>query len=248
MMSNRPSLAVALSALTVCVVLTPASAATYYYGAANQATTAQQAHTSFLAALGGAPTAIEDFEDNVPVGNLLSLNVGETAPLAFTPLGLTGSVRRDASLFGVLIGHNEFFQNIHPHSGTGHLVGQALPFTTLMTLTFDQPITAFGFYGNASSDMRVSLGTESSVPVTTATPYSDHNGVIPYNFFFGATSDTPFTTVSFFNNGNYNHALGMDDLEIAPAVSVPLPAAAWMGSGLLGVAGVLHLRKRRRSA
>lgn len=106
-----------------------------------------------------------------------------------------------------------------------------------VTLTFANPITAFGadFTGFGDSE-------DTSVRIGSTTLASPFNG----RTFVGYVSDTPFTTFTFFNPTLPDN-FGMDNLAFSASAAAPEPGAwALMISGF-GVIGA-SMRIRRRKA
>ena len=120
--------------------------------------------------------------------------------------------------------------------------------------SFAQAITAFGIFigglGDAGGATTLAGSLSTGVAFTVA-----ENRVVPpptlagivftgNTLFFGITSATPFTTVTFTATGTDGDGIFFDDMVYATAV-VPVPAPALL---LLTALGALAVARRRRPA
>ncbi|MDF1501439.1 PEP-CTERM sorting domain-containing protein [Roseisolibacter sp. H3M3-2] len=237
---TRASLA---TAALLAAVAAPAGAQTVYYGqndlgTANAAVTT--ARSDFLAALTGVGT--ETFE-GIPTGT--------GAPLALTFPGagtatVTGTGR-------VATGNSS---GAAPVSGSRYYLvttGSGSEFT----ITFTDPIAAFGFYGrdlgDSGSNLLLRLTRVSGSIIDVQVPYDYRTDPLASGnlLFFGLIdAANPFTSVQFRSTGS-GDVFGFDDMTIGTAgqvtSTVPEPSTyALLGTGLavLGAVG----RRRRRPA
>jgi hypothetical protein len=193
----------------------------------------QTAQRDFLAALRdqGNDARTETFEDFSP---------GATAPLA---LGFSGA--EHATLDGTAHVQDFYDNGLHAISGTKYVF--VLTQTgTEMTVTFERPITAFGFSGTDLGDFGAGLrldllrpaGASSSVVVPYELPGADGN-----ELFFGLIDAHPFTAVRFVSTGSAD-GWGFDDLIIGTPAPIPEPrTVVLVGLGLLGL-GLVSRRRR----
>jgi hypothetical protein len=155
---------------------------------------------------------------------------------------------------GTLTGGGYVGDNTTPQAGTGEFsVGPDLNYWSngtpgstsgknTFTLTFANPVSAFGFYGTDVQD----LGGQTVLTFSTAggdvnvnlfdLVGAQKNGTLNY---FAFSSDSLISSVTFHDAGNDGYAV--DNISTA----TPIPGAVWLlGSGLLGLIG---LRRRTRN-
>jgi len=135
--------------------------------------------------------------------------------------------------------------------------------TTDMTLTFNKPQAAFGFWATDIGDSGATsliltlggTGDKISVPATFGTS-SQANGSV---LFFGMIADPgkEFTSVTFADNSGGGDHFGFDDMTIGeqgnvvtpppppPPTGVPLPAGVGPGLVLLGALGIYSRLKTK---
>jgi len=206
----------------------------------------QGASTNFQASLSGVST--EDFE-NFTTGTKspFTLMFGtDSATITSTPAADT-FIENTAGGAGI---------SLFPTSGD-----KFVETTTDMTLTFNKPQAAFGFWGtdigdSGATSLILTLGNAThdkiSVPAKFGiggTGGSNANGSV---LFFGMIADPgkEFTSVTFADNSGGGDHFGFDDMTIGeqgnvvspppppPPTGVPLPAGVGPGLMLLGALGV----------
>lgn len=137
----------------------------------------------------------------------------------------------------------------YPISASRYLDAQ-----TSFTITFDKAISALGFYatdiGDFTGELYIDLyqSTTSADPIQPIellvrdTPSTISGGSV---FYFGFLDTiNSYQKITFRNTATNWDVFAFDDLTVA-ATPVPLPPTALMlGSGLLGLIGLLKLRKR----
>jgi len=197
------------------------------------------ARDAFMAAAGGAGVVrTNDFEALAagPVPVTLEFGAGLQATFTAQSTGATA----------VTSGTGAFFE--FPISGTKHITSLTVQGTTFWTITFNQPLTAIGFYTTDPSDW---AGYSESIPplrveltgASGTTGYALTPGVNPTSIanssvaFFGVVdAANPFTQLTLIHPSHLQteDAVGLDNLM---AVPVPEPAT-WItllaGLGLLG--------------
>ncbi|MEM7809401.1 MAG: PEP-CTERM sorting domain-containing protein [Planctomycetota bacterium] len=149
----------------------------------------------------------EDFTFALSAG---SVDLNPTLPLTISVLGNNTTIAGDVEIANEAL---ELF--LIPPTFTGF---------SEITFTFDEPILAFGadFFDNAAPF--------SSEVIVDGQTFALSPG------FLGFVSDTPFTEITFVENGF--DAFILDDIAIT---FVPEPTSA----ALLGLAGLAGLRRRR---
>ncbi|MEM6760361.1 MAG: VPLPA-CTERM sorting domain-containing protein [Pseudomonadota bacterium] len=110
---------------------------------------------------------------------------------------------------------------------------------TVNTISFARPVTAFGAdfanLGTSSGRTTISAGGD-SIDITSRNPG-----------FFGFSSATPFSSVSFTSNQiNSVNLIALDNVLYAP-VPVPVPVPATLPLLLVGLGGLVALRRRKRA-
>lgn len=116
------------------------------------------------------------------------------------------------------------------------------------SIKFENNISAFGFYGIDitdfdSEDLQINLYTNtSSTPFKTlsiSSAYKAFGSVLYFGFY--STTET-FNKIEFVNSAN-GDVYGFDKMSIGTPVPLP-PSALMLGSGLLGLMGLLKTRRR----
>lgn len=228
----------------------------------------QAGYNSFIAALGlGLDYGVEDFEDKGRAGFDGQHPEGQVAgpislDLRFDRIApATGSLPVGATLEGVgqiaeITNANENSAGRFPVSipvdGVQYLDTN---FNSLaFTITFDQPISAFGFFGTDVGDFNGQLAIDytdiNNVTTTVAIPH-ERSGVENSTttflnaslMFFGFISDVPFAKVEFRNTAGPIDRFGFDNLVVASAV--PAPASiVLLATSLLTWSGCRRFRRR----
>lgn len=227
-------------------------------------------YNSFIAALGlGLDYGVEDFEDKGRTGFAGVNPTGSTAgdislQLRFDRLAPeTGSLPITATLEG----RGQIAKiDDDPNRNSAGRFPVSIPvdgvqyldtnFNTLaFTITFDQPITAFGFFGTDVGDFNGQLAIDytdiNDVKTTVVIPHErsgvDNSTTTFLNaslMFFGFISDVPFTKVEFRNTAGPIDRFGFDNLVVAIA-EVPAPASIVLLAGcLLTWSGCRRWRER----
>lgn len=208
------------------------------------AAASRDAFLGAVAALGSSSLGLENFEAQ-PVGGFQ----GGALSLSFAGTAITASLASEADLFaGVygtpFVGHGVSGTNFVNVATRGSGADKLL-----FTLTFSQPVVAFGFFGNSISDYLGFSGAAPSqrISVDGGAPI-DVQGVDPRTIahsavnFFGLVADTPFTQVQLIlPAGSLNDNAALDDFYVAAAV--PEPSSALM---MLAALGLLAGRRFRR--
>jgi len=162
------------------------------------------------------------------------------------------SYASDTSFNGVAVDVGDFVLNADP-IGNRNLIdalpavpnGTDIDGTTFLnyflqntsaTITFDTAVTAVGFDISAFGN----VGNVSSLSILDGifdqTDIPGSGGVS----FFGVTSDTAFTTLTFFSS--INDGFSVDNLTYGEAAAVPVPAGLPLLLGGLGMLGWLRRR------
>lgn len=223
---------VLLSVLMACAVgaASSASAATFVgyspYPSSGVNGPAKAASDAFRASL--ARYSVEDFE---------SLALNSAAPLPLTFEGSYGSIAASYTGDGMIrTRHN----GAYPTSGTRDILTYGSG-----TLTFAQPVGAFGLYVTDASDYRYPLyldvytGTGSPTTYVVSDGTSAPNGTLR---FFGVTSPVAITSIAFRGPGQWD-SFGYDDMVVG-SMGVPEPATwALMMLGFGAIAGALRRRR-----
>lgn len=234
----------------------------------------QVGYDSFIAGLGlDADFGIEDFEHKgraefVGINPTNTPSTVITLPLRFDrlPPGM-GSLPITATLEG--IGQVATIPDVDVNSAGRFPVSIPVDGTQYFdtnfeilafTITFDQPITGFGFFGTDLGDFdgEIVLDITDINGVVTPVPVPhERSGEIDDigNFlnaslmFFGVTNTTPFWKVEFRNDGGILDRFGFDNLIVSQAEEVPEPGSlVLLASGLLCTGGAWRLRRKPRAA
>jgi len=233
---------------TVCL---PAQAATIFFGENQSPGFAVSgdpltAHNNFLSSLIGVGT--QSFE---------SQSIGQTAPIVLSFPGSSGSIS------ATLTGSNVVVENNNGDAGQGgNLFGRFATSgsqyldtsTSNFTVTFSQPVAAFGFYatdvGDIGGQLTVTTVNGGSHVYTVANTLNGNDG----SLLFWGIIDTanPFLSVSFGNSAAGDDFFGFDDLTIGDLQQVnpnptPLPAALPLFASGIGVFGYLGWRRKRKA-
>lgn len=198
-------------------------------------TNSDAAQADFLAALTGGYIT-EDFEG-------FALNSG--APLALDFFGFGTST---------LLGGGKISDNDTELIGRWATSGTKYWDTpNVFTITFSQPVYAFGFYATDIGDGRdgrlvINYTTSSGVEVlhvNNAFPTS--NGGVLYFGFYENDPLKAFTSISFTGASSLDY-FGFDDMTVGkPGDPVPEPATMLLlGAGIVGLAGLRSRRKKVR--
>lgn len=232
-------------------------------------TNSQIGYNSFITGLGpSADFGIEDFEDKGRTGfagipptgipaTAISLNLrfDRLAPaMGSLPITATlNGIGQVASITDVTKNSAGRFPVSIPVNGTQYFDTN---FETLaFTITFDQAINGFGFFGTDLGDFNGQIALDitdvNNVKTTITVPHEQsgvENDISTYLndslLFFGVTSDVAFKKVEFRNTGGVLDRFGFDNLIVSQA-EVPEPASlALFTSGLFCAGGAWRLRKR----
>ena len=194
---------------------------------------ADAARNDFFANLVGVGT--ETFE---------GFATGAMSPLAVSFGSTTATLIGGGFVDTVPTGTNGFGR--YPISGNNYWET-----SSAMSLTFSNPIAAFGFYGVDIGDFggQITLSTVSGSPQVLTIPHTT-NGPGGGVLYFGFYADDPaeqFTALNFGNTASGIDGFGFDDFSIGTLEQVePVPepmSLVLLGTGLVGVVA----RKRRRS-
>ncbi len=196
---------------------------------------------SFLAAVPGL--SMESFEalNGTPLGS---------APVVTPLLSLSVSVPGMAVQTGVDTPQTGFGASASDGSHYVLVYGGAVAPGTL-TITFAQPVTAFGF---TSSDIGDSTPPAGALRLTTNTgTYASGVNVLSLNStqpsgatqFIGLAQEQAFTQVQL-SFGGFDDAYGIDEIYLATS-PVPEPGSwALMAAGLAGLAGLYRRSSARK--
>jgi hypothetical protein len=205
---------------------------------------ADAARGAFLSLLSGAGT--EDFESFTD-----GAGKGGSLPIAFSGAGT--ATLTDNSFFGGIKVLPPGTTNVgrFPTSGNKYWESGALED---FTITFTDPIAAFGFFGtdigdpSGSKQLTLTLTDVNGNPTVLNVPHSfppDNLGGGVLYFAFLDSSNT-YTQVKFSNDGGFLDSFGFDDFTIASAQVVPEPNTfLLLGSGLLLFGGFAIWRQKR---
>lgn len=150
-----------------------------------------------------------------------------------------------------LFNNNPSWTNYYYNWGTGNVL--TFKQNDVITINFTTPVTAFSINLSTFADDN-NPATPAGAPstlygfdVTVGTgqgSYVVSTNAFPTMAFFGATSDTAFTSITLTGGNNFTN---FDNLTLATAVSgaVPEPATWAMMIGGFGLAGVAVRRRRR---
>jgi hypothetical protein len=139
---------------------------------------------------------------------------------------------------------------------------------SLLTFTFNSPVTSFGIYIAGLGTIlpgstTLSIANSNGFYANLFTNYSGTTTSFDTALFAGLISDTKFTSVTlagtevgdgiFFDNLSYGHSpVVIPTFSAAPALSdpiaTPLPAALPLFATGLGVLGLLGWRRKRKNA
>lgn len=179
------------------------------------------ARDQFVASLSGtAQENVETFE-GFPLGSL----GGPPQTLGLAAAGSTGPLTGEIS--------TAVFQNqVSDAPGGGRLAtsgSQYFAASQPFSLTFDQPISAIGFFLTGLGDVgfdRLDLTLSGDLTTTLALPYTLNNAQDEAGrvVFFGLTSTESFDTVTFAFPGAAVDAYGLDDLIVADGGQFTFPA------------------------
>lgn len=166
-------------------------------------------------------TTVLDLNSLAPVNGFVSYGSPGSVDLGPLTLGSTGPL---------------FAQNNNLWGTGGYLSAQQLTGATV-TLSFDNPVTAFAFDYAAGSSLTISVSSQSTtLPGGTYPPF--------IMSFFGVTADAPFSSASFTMSGS---GTDLDNLRLGSIAAVPEPATwAMMILGFCVIGGAL--RRRRPAA
>lgn len=216
---------------------------------ANRATNVNSlaAHNAFMSVLSGVST--ENFESQSG-GPSLVLNYGSTLTATLNSAGGAGIVSSVAA--GSTNGYGRY-----PISGENYWETQSANGGSTFSVSFSDPVGAFGFYGTDIGDLGSQLTLRFSLvgggTVDWALQYLTTGSLYGNLLYAGFTSNTPFTSVSFLGSYDSDY-FGFDDLTIGSRAQVVVPPGgttvpepstdALMVFGL----GALAVVRRRRRA
>ncbi len=199
---------------------------------------AETARNNFLSQLASHST--EDFE-SFSAGNTppLSLSFGGSAGTITATLNLTAGGFSESSVRNVETGGGGRYAT----SGSNYFNNNRDEFS----ITFPNPVTAFGFYATDAADdpvgaiLSINLGNGSG-PIHVAGPGADpaiRNGAV---LFFGVIdANNPFSTISFLKSDLID-SIGYDDMIVG---TVPIPAAFPLFGSVLGLIGFLGWKRKK---
>lgn len=200
---------------------------------------ANAARAAFFAPLSGIAT--EDFESFANSSNPATLMFGPAT--ATLTSGGTGTLVRSISTGN--------FVGLFPTSGVNvfEISSASSSAAGSFTLSFNQPQSAFGFYGTDLGDVGTRLvleftqvgGNVLTVPVPhTVGTGANINGAVVYFGLIGSQASEAFSSVRFRGDTSTSDRFGFDDLSIGDLSVVPEPTSL----ALLGLGG-LAMRRRR---
>ncbi|MEC9373858.1 MAG: hypothetical protein VYC34_08440, partial [Planctomycetota bacterium] len=172
----------------------------------------------------------------VPFGPVANANIDDGEVINLPTAGFTGT--------------GNTFAGRYPISGDNYLLLEPGAGNDI-TITFDRPVNAIGFYG-------VDIGDFGGMFTTVVTKDSNGNET-PYMIgnttgIGGSTSgsvlfwgiidvDNPFISIRLENSSPMTDAFAFDDFTVGVVNVIPTPMAA--GLGLLGLSGIAAIRRRR---
>lgn len=186
----------------------------------------------------------EDFEDEpigAPAGGDLDLDFG---PITATLSG-PGEVRQSPpglqNRFNTTEGGSRYFDTQVDPSDNDNQTSP--PFT----VSFDTPISAFGFYATDIGDFggQIILTLNDSVVSEIIVPNTigSNGDTDPSVLFFGFITDEEFDMISFSSTAENADGFGFDDMLFGTRGQIiPLPSAS--GMAFLGLAGLAARRRR----
>jgi len=244
------------AAAALAFATSPAAAPIVFFGLHNSSIltapygNADAARNDFVAAVGAASIATQDFESfaAMPPGtNLPASNIG----LFANGVGVTlANSATDYMKISPFIGDLD----THATSGDRFLEAKSDQGSTYFTATFDQAVRAIGFYVTDASDwnmfsnvgeLRVVLTTASGSLELDLTPGFDSTEIVNGNTaFFGVLDNAePFTSIAIrsdASNGGED-GIGIDDVMISIR-AVPAPGTLPLVLGLLPLLALLRRR------
>jgi hypothetical protein len=206
------------------------------------------ARDAFVAAAGGSGAIRLNDLEALSAGPVpATLDFGGGLEATFTALATNGTA--------LTVGNGAFAE--FPISGTKHITSVTLQNTTFWTMTFNQPLRAFGFYATDPSDWAGSApGTIPPLQVLLtgsggSTSYELTPGRDPATInnasvvFFGIVdAAAPFTQVTLIHPA---HALTQDAVGIDNLMAVAVPEADTYMLMLAGLGVVAAAARRKRA-